>query len=112
MSALWWIEVLFGIVVPIAIFLTPQARTHENLRFWTGLLVIGGVALGRFNVALFGFSDYLGALNVTYVPSFGEWMITLALIVAAVSAYIAAVKLLPILPQSSHTPAAEPAVIS
>lgn len=99
MSALWWLEVLFGIIVPLAIFLTPQAQTNPRVRISAALLSIGGVVLGRFNIALFGFTDYLGSLNVTYIPSLGEWVITLALIAAAITAYIAAVKLLPILPQ-------------
>lgn len=101
MSALWWLEVVGGIVIPIAIFWAPQARTNPRVRITAAVMVIGGVTLGRFNIALFGFTEYLGRLNVTYIPSLGEWMITLALIAAAVAAYIAAVKLLPILPQSS-----------
>ena len=100
MSALWWLEVLVGIVLPIAVFLTPQAQTNQRVRVGAALLVIGGVVLGRFNIALFGFSEYLGRLNVTYIPSLGEWVITFALIAGAITAYVAAVKLLPILPQA------------
>lgn len=107
LSALWWIEVLFGIILPMVIFLTPQAQTNPRVRMGAALLVIGGVVLNRFNVALFGFSEYLGALNVTYIPSLGEWVITLALIAAALAVYIAAVKLLPILPQPKEEMAAQ-----
>lgn len=99
MSALWWLQVLVGILLPIALFLTPQAKTDARVRHAAALMAIGGVVLGRFNIALFGFTDYLGSLNVTYNPSFGEWVITFALIAGAVAAYVAAVKLLPILPQ-------------
>lgn len=98
MSTLWWLEVLFGIIVPIALFLTPQVKTDPRVRYVASGLAIGGVVLGRFNVALFGFTEYLGSLNVTYTPTFGEWAITFALIAGAVAAYVAAVKLLPILP--------------
>jgi Ni/Fe-hydrogenase subunit HybB-like protein len=105
MSALWWLEVLFGIMVPIALFFTPQAKTNPRVRYAASLLAISGVVLGRFNVALFGFTEYLGSLNVTYSPSFGEWVITFALIAGAVAAYVAAVKILPILPKPQATTA-------
>lgn len=107
LSALWWLEIFGGVVVPMALLMTPHARANPRVRMTAAGLVIAGVALGRFNIALLGFSDYLGALNVTYVPSFGEWIITLALIAAAAAAYIGAVKWLPILspaPQAELAP--------
>lgn len=108
MSALWWVQVLFGIILPMALLFTPQAKSEPRVRYVAAGLVIGGVILERFNVALFGFSEYLGSLNTTYVPSFGEWVITLALIAGAVAVYVAAVKLLPVLPQPRHELAAKP----
>ena len=107
MSALWWMEVFVCIIVPMVIFLTPQARTNSRVRMGAAALAIAGVVLGRFNIALFGFSDYLGALQVSYIPSFGEWVITFALIAAAVAAYIAAVKWLPILPEAKTAAAVQ-----
>lgn len=98
MSMLWWLEVFGGILIPMAILFTPQAQQNTRVRVTAALMAVGGVVLGRFNIALFGFSDYLAALNVQYIPSFGEWLITFALIAAALAAYVAAVKLLPILP--------------
>ncbi|MCG3141646.1 MAG: hypothetical protein HDKAJFGB_02960 [Anaerolineae bacterium] len=108
MSALWWLEVVGGIVIPIALLLTPQARINPRVRMSAAGLAVAGVVLGRFNIALFGFSDYLGALNVAYIPSFGEWIITFALIAAAFAAYVAAVKWLPILPESAHESKVQP----
>lgn len=107
MSALWWLEVLC-ILIPAAILLTPQARANPRVRMGAAAVAIGGVVLGRFNIALFGFSDYLGALNVTYIPSFGEWIITFALVAVAIAAYIAAVKWLPILPEPQRELQAQP----
>lgn len=108
MSALWYAQVLLGVIVPMALLLSPQAQTNPRVRHVAGGLVIGGVVLGRFNVALFGFSEYLGSLNTTYSPSFGEWVITFALIAGALAAYVAAVKLLPILPAPHRELSAEP----
>lgn len=103
-TGLWWLEVLFGLVLPMALLLTPQVAQNPTLRSRSALLVIGGIALNRFNIALFGFTDYLGTINVSYVPSFGEWVITLALFTAAIAFYIAAVKFLPILPRPKVEP--------
>lgn len=108
MSALWWIEVFVCIIIPMVVLLTPQARTNPRVRMAAAGLAVAGVVLGRFNIALFGFSDYLGSLNVTYIPSLGEWIVTFALIAAAVAAYIAAVKWLPILPEPQRELQAQP----
>lgn len=99
LSALWWIEVLFGIIVPLAILYTPRATEDQRVRFWTAMMVIGGVVLNRFNVALFGFTEFWTSIKSAYVPSLGEWVITLALVAAAFVAYVVAVKLLPVLPK-------------
>jgi Ni/Fe-hydrogenase subunit HybB-like protein len=104
MSALWWIEVFVCILVPMVILLTPQAQTNPRVRITASLMAIFGVVLGRFNITLFGFMDYLGSMKVQYNPSFGEWLITFALIAAAIAAYIAAVKFLPILPETKRQP--------
>lgn len=102
MSALWWLEIILGVIIPLAILYTPQATQNPTVRFRTALLVIGGVILNRFNVALFGFTDFWSSVNTSYVPSVGEWVITLALLGAALAAYVAAVKLLPILPPTTR----------
>ena len=98
-SALMWLELLAGVVVPLAIFATKQGRENPRLRFRAALLVVGGVLLNRMDMAVFGFYDYTSTYGVTYWPSIGEWTITLAIVTFGVAAYVAIVKFFPVLPQ-------------
>ncbi len=98
-SLLYWGELLIGVVVPLIIFLLPRARRDRALRYRTAWLVIAGTVLNWFNVAVFGFGDFLNSVGAQYVPSLGEWVITLALLTGAIAVYVAAVKLLPVLPE-------------
>ncbi len=98
-AVLYWAELLIGVVIPLIILLLPRARHDATLRFRTAWLVIAGTVLNRFNVAMFGFGDFLESVGAEYVPSLGEWVITLALLTGAIVVYVAAVKLLPVLPE-------------
>jgi Ni/Fe-hydrogenase subunit HybB-like protein len=103
-SVLLWLELLIGVIVPLAIFATPRARSDPRLRLRTASMVIAGTVLNRFNVALFGFGQYLRSVGASYTPSAGEWIITLALFTVALTAYVLAVKFLPVLPQEQRQP--------
>lgn len=98
-SGLIWVELLVGVVTPLAIFATRQGRESPKLRFRAAVLVVSGVLLNRMNMAVFGFYDYTAAYGVTYWPSIGEWTITLAIVTFGVAVYAAVVKLFPVLPQ-------------
>ncbi len=97
-SVLVWIELLVGIAVPLVLFSTTRGRENGRLRFRGALMVLGGILLNRMNVAVFGFYDYTMQFGSVYIPSLGEWVVTLALVAAGVTAYVIAVKLFPILP--------------
>lgn len=100
-SGLIWVELLVGVVTPLAIFATRQGRENSKLRFRAAILVVSGVLLNRMNMAVFGFYDYTAAYGVTYWPSIGEWTITLAIVTFGIAAYAAVVKLFPVLPQEA-----------
>ncbi|MBI4672131.1 MAG: Ni/Fe-hydrogenase cytochrome b subunit [Chloroflexi bacterium] len=100
-TAFFWIEIVLGILIPIAIFSTKKGRENPSLRFRAALFVIIGVLLNRMDIAVFGFYDYTAALGTIYFPSLGEWVVTLAIVTAGIAVYVAAVKFLPILPDES-----------
>lgn len=108
-TTFFWLEMVIGIFVPIAIFATKRGRENSRLRFRAALFVIMGVLLNRMDIAVFGFYDYTSALGTVYFPSIGEWVVTLAIVTAGVAAYIAIVKFFPVLPE--ETPARAHAVI-
>jgi Ni/Fe-hydrogenase subunit HybB-like protein len=107
-SLLVWLELLVGIALPLVLFSTVRGRKDGRLRFRGALLVLGGILLNRMNVAVFGFYEYTAQYGTIYVPSLGEWIVTLALVAAGVSAYVLAVKIFPILPGHASHNAPEP----
>ncbi len=101
-SLLLWVELIFGVIAPMAIFATRNGRENPTWRFRAALLVVLGIMLNRMNIAVFGFWEYTGTLGTYYFPSFAEWIITLAIATAGVAAYVAAAKFLPVLPEPSR----------
>jgi Ni/Fe-hydrogenase subunit HybB-like protein len=97
-SAVLWLELLVGVVLPLALFASPASRVNARVRFRSAVAVIAGVMLNRMNVAVFGFYDYSAAHGVIYVPALAEWIVTFAIVAAGIAAYVAAVKFLPVLP--------------
>ncbi len=92
-ALLFWIEIGFGLLLPLALLIMPEVReSRRGLATACGLLV-AGVLLHRLNVAVFG-------LRVrhweTYTPSFGEIAITMGITAAAVFAFGALARMLPI----------------
>jgi Ni/Fe-hydrogenase subunit HybB-like protein len=109
-SVLVWLELVLGVILPLAVFATKNGRQNPRLRFRAAALVITGVLLNRMNMAVFGFYDYTSAYGITYFPSIGEWTITLAIVTAGIAAYVAIVKFFPVLPQG-HTALEMPAAM-
>lgn len=97
-SALLWLELIIGLVIPLLIFASASGRENPRRRFRAALMVVFGVLLNRMNVAVFGFYEYTAPFGTIYWPALGEWIITLALATVGVTAYILGVKLLPVLP--------------
>ena len=89
----FWIEIGFGLMVPLALLIMPEARVSRRGLGWACSLVIGGILLHRLNVAVIG-------LRVrhweTYYPSIGEVAITLAITAAAMFAFGYFARILPI----------------
>jgi Ni/Fe-hydrogenase subunit HybB-like protein len=79
-SLLLWAELVLGVMVPLAMFLTPSLRRSERGQWIGALLFAGGTLFNRFNCTLFGQSSPLGG---TYVPHAVEWLTTIGVISGA-----------------------------
>jgi Ni/Fe-hydrogenase subunit HybB-like protein len=111
LSATWfafffWVQIGLGLLLPLVLLMLPEIReSRAGLATACGLVVFG-VLLHRLNAAVIG-------LRVrhweTYVPSLGEIGIALAITAAAVFAFGALVRILPIheewQPRTSPRPA-------
>jgi Ni/Fe-hydrogenase subunit HybB-like protein len=96
-SVMFLIEMLFGVIIPMRMFLWDKVLRSQSMLFLAACLVIFGVFLNRVN-------NYLIAYNPPYVlekyfPSFGEVFITLGFIAAEVLAFRLFVMIFPIISQ-------------
>ena len=76
-SVMFFIEVVFGVIVPLRMFLSPAVLKSQKLLFTASTLVVFGVLLNRIN-------NFIVAYNPpykfsTYFPSFGEISVTVGL---------------------------------
>ena len=102
-SRLFWLEIILGAVVPIALFSSKRVRGSSQGLFYSSVFVILGVVLNRLNVSITGIERYAG--NV-YFPTFLEAMTTVFVLACGFFAFAVIVRYFPIFPASSdHKPA-------
>ena len=93
LSLSFWVEVGFGLLLPLALLLMPEVRGSRRGVATSCALVVAGVLLNRLNVAVIG-------LRVrhweTYVPSVGEVAITLGITAGALFVFGWLARILPI----------------
>jgi Ni/Fe-hydrogenase subunit HybB-like protein len=92
-TALFWLELGGGVILPTILFLLPAIRSSAMGLFWGALLVIAGVVLNRFDTSLIGVARPGGA---SYVPHIMEFIVTISIIAAGVFAYSLAARFLPL----------------
>lgn len=97
-STLYWIETLFGVVVPLLILATPRGRRNPRTLLAAGALIVFGVVMNRLDTALLGWWAYAGS-GPFYIPSIGELTITLSLVAIEVVGFGLAAKFLPVFSQ-------------
>jgi len=93
----FWIEILVGVLAPLAIFLTHGLRRKPVWLFSAAAMVVFGVALNRVNVFIIGYKPLFG--DGPYVPAVPEVLVTVGLISLLVLIYRAWVFIFPILPE-------------
>jgi Ni/Fe-hydrogenase subunit HybB-like protein len=96
-------EFILGTVVPVIIFLSPQAPYRARNLILGGALATLGLLVNRWDTTLSGLVSSVtyvpGAPAVVfnrYFPSYTEWMIALGILAFALLAYSLGVRILPI----------------
>jgi Ni/Fe-hydrogenase subunit HybB-like protein len=98
----FWVEIGLGLLLPLVLLILPEVRQSRGGLAMASSLIIGGVLLHRLNVTVIG-------LRVrhweTYVPSLGEFGITLGITAGAMFVFGVLVRILPIHEELSPAPA-------
>lgn len=86
-------EVVVGVLLPFALFLTKRIRSDKRLQLRAASLVVFGLVLNRFNVSMFGMEQ---ANQQIYVPSLIESLVTIGIIAAHILFFVLVAKYFPI----------------
>jgi Ni/Fe-hydrogenase subunit HybB-like protein len=96
------VEMLFGVLVPWLMLLSPKVRQSRRWLFTACALIVGGVLLNRLNVFVVGYRPPVSEAH--YFPSIGEILITVGLISGLMLLYRFLITYLPVLGASQHRP--------
>ncbi len=77
-SAMFWIEMVAGIVIPFIILMFEKYRKNPTTLFTGAALVVFGVALNRINVFITGYSPLYA--KGPYIPAWTEIAVTVGFI--------------------------------
>jgi len=97
-SMAFWIEVLVGFIIPLAILLTPEFADSARWLLVSSIMVIIGLLINRMNVAVVGITSTYGA---TYSPHWMEVAITAGIVAGGLLAYVVICSNFPVFP-SAH----------
>ncbi len=101
-SIAFWIEVQVGLIIPLAILLTPDFADSARWLFWASLMVIAGLLINRLNVAVVGITSTYGE---TYYPHWMEIVITAGIVATGILAYIFVCRNFPVFTPAHPRPA-------
>jgi len=93
---MYLLEMLIGVIGPIAILSVKKLRENVNVIFSVNILVIVGVLLNRMNVCLFSMEAYNSWRGFAYSPSWKEFVVSLGVISLGVFLYKMSAKHLPL----------------
>jgi Ni/Fe-hydrogenase subunit HybB-like protein len=108
-SIMFTIEVLFGVIIPLRMFLSRKVLKSPPLLFAASTLVILGVLLNRINNFIVAYTPPYS--THPYIPSFGEFSVTIGFAAMLILAYRFIVLNFPVIsllgkqmvPQSKYT---------
>ncbi len=93
---MYLLEMLIGVILPIAILSIKKMRTNITMLFSVNMLVIVGVILNRMNVCLFSQESYNTWRGFSYSPSWMEFLLSLGVVALGVFLYKMSAKHLPL----------------
>ncbi len=108
-SVMFTIELLFGVIIPLRMFLSPKVLKSPSLLFTASALVVLGVLLNRINNFIVAYTPPYSISS--YFPSFGEISVTVGLAAILILIYRFIVLNFPVIsvpgkqaaPQSKYT---------
>jgi len=100
-SVMYVIEILFGIVLPLRMFMSPAVLKSPPLLFTAATLVVGGVLLNRVDNFVVAYTPPYAFGS--YFPSVGEFSVTIGFISILVLLYRAAVIIFPVISLPDRT---------
>jgi len=96
-SYMFLIEFILGICLPLVLLFSEEVRKSPKWLFTASTLyIVFGVLLNRINVFFIAYQPQFGVSQ--YIPSFGEFAVTIGLIAAILIVYRAFVIIFPVLP--------------
>ena len=106
----WWIEVVFGALVPALLLLVPRLRRRDIWLLAAALLAILGTVVNRWNVTLSGLIIPLdwspGVANLMpandYFPNLIEWGVGIGVLGYALLMFSLGLRYLPLFPKEEH----------
>jgi len=102
-SVMFSIELLFGVVIPLRMFLSPKVLKSPPLLFTASALVVFGVFLNRINNFVVAYTPPY--VVKSYFPSFGEISVTVGFVAMLVLLYRFVVLNFPVISLPSDQPA-------
>jgi c(7)-type cytochrome triheme protein len=107
-SAMFWLEMGMGVLLPMVLFAVPAVRRNPQARFVCALMTVLGFVVNRLNVSLTGM---LGASGARYFPSWMELAVTCAMVAVGFAGFALAVKYLAVF-EHGHAPASPAATVA
>jgi Ni/Fe-hydrogenase subunit HybB-like protein len=106
---LFYMEAVIGLLLPIALLLSPRIRETASGLYLCSVLVLLGFVTNRLNVSITGME---AAAHIRYIPKWTELAVTASIIAAGFAIFALAAKYLPIFPEGAKREAAPPAAPS
>lgn len=100
-ATMFWIEIVVGVLLPMAIFLSHRLRRHPGWLFSAAAMVVLGTALNRINVFLIAYAPPYA--QGRYIPAWTEVLLTVGFIALIVLLYRTWVWIFPVLPDMGRS---------
>jgi Ni/Fe-hydrogenase subunit HybB-like protein len=94
-AMMFWVEMIVGILVPLALFASPRVRSDPRGLFVAATLAVVGVAINRLNVFLVAYRPPFS--DRPYFPTLYEMLLTAGLVATLVLVYRAIVMVFPVI---------------